>query len=150
MVRRSRLAILPLALACGRPAALEEPLSDWACANVSLGTLIDVGQTPSEAPDIEVGRAAYRVNVLPAEPGYLRLVLDEDTELRLLADEPDAVVAVWTGPDDERMAVELVEGPPACPERTLFGADLVLFAGDVTLEVGPTLQANVWLAVATP
>ncbi|MEM6925394.1 MAG: hypothetical protein AAF602_00595 [Myxococcota bacterium] len=153
VARGSRLALLSLTLACGGPPAPAVlPLQEWACADTTLGTLVDAGVAPSDAPEIEVGREAYRVNARPSAPGYLAFTLDEDTELRLLADAPDAIAAIRTdpGPDDEWMAIELVEEAPSCPDRTLFGADLGLLAGDAVLEVGPTRQANVWLAVATP
>ena len=138
-----------LTIGCGGAEPLEEvPLSEWACSHIATGALVDVSAVRADAPAIEVGRVPYRVNVRPQEAGYLAFTHAEDADLVLLTDDASAVAAFWT--DDGRTEVETLELDPSCTETPLFTAELTVAAGDGSLEVGPTRQASVWLALGSP
>jgi len=136
-------------IGCGGPEALEEvPIAEWACMHATEGELIDVSTARLEATEIEIGRVSHRVNVHPQQPGFLGFTLEEDVELVLLTDDPSAVTAIWTVVG--RTEIEVIELEPSCADIDLFEVDLALEAGEYTLEVGPTRQANVWISVGWP
>jgi len=144
-LRRSPVALLVLGIACGSADAPGEPsLAAWACAHTDEGRLVDAAADRGDAPTLSIGSVAHRVNVRPGEPGYLAFTLREDADLQLLTDDPEGVAAIWT---EERVAIEAVPLEPGCDAVDLFTADLALVAGEHAIEVGPTLQANIWLAV---
>lgn len=142
-------AALALTLGCGgRDAPEATPIAEWACEHATEGELIDAAEERAEASDIEVGRAPYRVNTRPEQAGYLGLTLAEGAQLVVVTDDPDAVAAVWDVA--ERTGIEAVVLEPGCADVDLFVAEITLLAGEHALEVGPTRQANVWLAVGPP
>ena len=149
----TKTTMIPLMLllcACdgGEEPAPEQPTAEYGCLHVAEGTIVDVSADRQAARTITAGRDPYRVNLLPNEPGFLKLELGSPTDLVVLLDQQGALPAVWRG--DEREELGAGEPDPFCDEDIPEMHEISLPGGPSWLELGPVFQANVWMLVATP
>ncbi len=126
----------------------EVSTAEYGCLHVAEGTILDVSPERTTARTIELGREPYRINLLPDEPGFVRVDTQRATDVVVLLDHVGAMPALWRGDDRE----ELTGGDPNpfCDEDVPELHEVQLGSGANWLELGPTFQANVWVLIATP
>jgi hypothetical protein len=139
-----------LAVACSGddgtdPTGTDEPFADWACTQIATGEIVDVAASREEAGTIEVGRHAYRVNLLPGTAGFVGFSTAGAADLTLALDFAGAVPAWWNG--DERVPLEPGEPNPGCDTDLPEVLTIPATGGAAWLEVGPVYQGAVWLAL---
>lgn len=137
-----------LSMACGGAetgdtAPVDDPAADACSAHAQIGNLVVAQEAPDEGAALALSDTPYEVTLLPDAPGYLRLVIDDDTSALLFAGTAD-VVSGLLDPD----GIDTLPAPEpnaACPSDIPEQRALDLSAGAWNLVVGPSAETSVWL-----
>jgi hypothetical protein len=147
----ARMKIIPWALlvtACtgtppGDTAQVDDPAADACAAHAQIGNLVVAQDAPDGGAALAFSDTPYEVTLLAGAPGYLRIVVDDDTSALLFAGTADVVSGLLDPDGSDQLPAATANA--SCPEDIPEQRTLELTAGTWNLVVGPSTETSVWL-----